>query len=187
MKKLFLMLGVACGLSFGGIQTAKAADVAETLVMYLPNRVIDLFDIFTLNLGVGPVVEAQLMGTRAINGGGGVGMSYKMYKTHHRQYGFGKEEGWYWSLVSIGGENFGVIEGTPLIKKYTEHRDGFPSPDMRVYNFFNGARDYWAIGGTLGAGITGDLYIHPVEWFDLASGFFFIDISGDDLTFADFQ
>ena len=73
------------------------------------------------------------------------------------------------------------------MKKYREDRLGVPDLRTRTYDFFDGNRDYWAIGGSLGLGIDGNLYIHPVEWVDLALGFFLIDIRNDDLILDDFR
>lgn len=89
----------------------------------------------------------------------------------------------------------GELGGHPaelsLVKKYTEMRAGFPQPDTRAYGFEfpwnSGPRDYWQIGGSLGFLVDADLYIHPLEWFDLALGVFCIDFTGDDLTFNSFQ
>lgn len=73
------------------------------------------------------------------------------------------------------------------MKKYKEMYSGFPTPAQRTYDWRTGARDYWAIGGSLGCLITGDLYIHPIEWVDFGLGFLFIDIKGDDLVLDDFR
>ncbi|UKI34370.1 MAG: hypothetical protein L6W00_13950 [Lentisphaeria bacterium] len=103
-------------------------EIADKLLLYIPNRLVDALDMFTVNLGIGPVIEAQLMATRAIWGGAGIGLSYKAYKAHNRQYGFGVEEGWYWSFIFVSDENYSVIDSTPLVKKYIENRSGFPHP-----------------------------------------------------------
>lgn len=185
MRKLFVIIGLAFCMLIGN--TAKAdvgQDILEGVVLYVPNRVLDVTDTFTLNLGVGPIVEAQLMGTHAVWGGAGWGISYKMYKAYNRQYGFGEESGWFWQLVSIGEEETSLLKSTSLVRKYSRFHAGFPTPDERVFNM--GAIDYWAIGGSLGGGVVADLFIHPVEWFDLGAGFLLIDVKGDDLTFSDF-
>ncbi len=188
MKKLFLALSlVGCLFASNSASALDSREVMDKLLLYIPNRIVDAFDMFTVDLGVGPVVEAQLMATRAVWGGAGIGLACKAYKAHNRQYGFGIEEGWYWSFVTVSDENFSLSRGTSLVKKYVEMRAGFPTPDRRTYGFFDGPRDYWAIGGSLGCLVTGDLFIHPVEWADFALGFFFIDIKGDDFTLDDFR
>ena len=50
-----------------------------------------------------------------------------------------------------------------------------------------GQRDFWRIGGALGLGIEGEVYINPIEWFDFLTGLVFIDIRQDDFEFVDFE
>ena len=73
------------------------------------------------------------------------------------------------------------------VKEYWQHDEGFPSPTQRIYDFHNGARDYWEFGGSAGLGIEADVALHPVEVADFVTGFFFIDLKGDDLSFEDFE
>ncbi|MCQ2379407.1 MAG: hypothetical protein MJ025_00565 [Victivallaceae bacterium] len=194
MKKTLLAILVAC-MAFTGAVAADSpeeegsvntSNIVDALALYIPNRILDLLDIFSVTLGVGPVVEARLMCTRACDVGVGIGMSAKAAKDFKRQYGLGFEEYWYWSFIFVGEESYSMNWGTPLIKKYQEDRLGVPDFRSRTYDFFEGKRDYWAIGGSLGLVVDGNLYIHPVEWVDLALGFLFIDICGDDLIFDDF-
>ena len=159
--------------------------VGEIALMYIPNRVMDLLDIFSVTLGVGPVVEARLMFTRGCDIGAGIGMNFKAAKDFDRQYGVGVENFWYWSFIFVGEEGYEMTNGTALMKKYQESRLGVPDFRTRTYNFFEGTRDYWAIGGSLGLGLDGSVYIHPVEWADLALGFLLIDIRNDDLMLDD--
>ena len=185
MKKLLLTLAVAAAGVFGS--QVQGATIEERLVFYIPNRIIDALDTFSVALGFGPTIEARLMATRAIDVGAGIGWTAKGYKIHNRQYGFGLEEGWYWSFICVGAEDFTVYESTPLVERYVETRVGFPEPIQRVYDFFEGPRDYWAFGGSLGLFLDGDLYVHPVELVDFVLGFFLLDIKDDDLTFDTFR
>ena len=189
MKKLFALIA-ACTVIFSANAGNSFQEInwGEKLALYLPNRVLDAFDLFSFSLGVGPVAEARLMGPRLADVGAGYSAStWKIYKGHNRQYGIGVEDGWYWSLISIGEEEFCVREGSLLVDKYVEARAGVPTPEMRVYDYFEGPRDFWAIGGALGFLVDGDLYIHPVEWVDFVLGFFLVDIRQDDLTFDSFN
>ena len=185
MKKFLLMLAIVVSGLWGA--QAQAATIGEKLLFYIPNRFVDAFDTFSVSLGFGPIIEARLMATRAIDVGAGIGMDAKAYKLYNRQYGFGLEEGWYWSFICLGEEEFSVFESVGFVSKYTETRAGFPEPTQRVYDFFDGARDYWAFGGALGLGLDGELYVHPVELADFILGFFLIDIKEDDFTLEDFQ
>ena len=190
MKKLFLTLALVavgfCGTPAHAEWITKD-NIGEKLLFYIPNRIVDAFDFVSVALGVGPVVEARLMATRAIDFGLGISFSTaKVYKTYNRQYGLGIEEGWYWSFI-VGEEDYTIGDTTPLVAAYSESCAGFPLPTQRVYDFYDGPRDYWAIGGSLGLLIDGDLYVHPVELVDFVLGFFLIDIKDDDFTLEDFK
>ncbi|MBR2345418.1 MAG: hypothetical protein IKA71_06500 [Lentisphaeria bacterium] len=197
MKKFMFLLTVCfsiCTLSaaevlpYNGEGSVKDVNWGEKFALYLPNRILDALDMFSVSLGIGPVVEARLMGTRLADVGAGYSATtFKLYKAHNRQYGIGMEDGWYWSFIFVGEEEFCVRDGSLLVDKFVECRAGVPTPEMRVYDYFEGPRDFWAIGGSLGLGIDGDLYIHPVEWVDFALGFLMIDIRCDDLTFDSFN
>ncbi|MBO5644927.1 MAG: hypothetical protein J6S90_06740, partial [Lentisphaeria bacterium] len=153
----------------------------------LPNRVMDLLDIFSLNIGVGPVAEARLMATRYCDVGAGIGLSAKLYKDFNRQYGLGLEEGWYWSFIFVSEEQYALTESLGSVKLYSENRTGVPMPDTNTYDFFDGKRDFLAIGGSLGLLVDGNLYLHPMEWLDLGLGFLLIDIKNDDYIMDDFR
>ena len=194
MKKFFLAAALLTGMVFSApLQAAESSAIQEfvdrlpeKLVFYVPNRLLDALDMFTVNVGAGVVAQARLMCTRVIDVGAGWGTVGKIYKAHNRQYGVGIEEMWYYSLISIGEEHFSMLNNSPWVDNYVEMRAGIPDPSVRTYDFFKGPRDYWAIGGALGFLIDGELYIHPLEWIDFALGFLLIDIKRDDLTLDSF-
>ena len=184
MKK-FLLVMMLCVSALCSVRAGDFESInwGEKIVFYLPNRILDALDTFSVNLGVGPTVEARLMFTRYCDvGAGWSGGTGKAFKDYNRQYGAGVEEGWYWSLISAGEEEYRMTGATSLVDKYVERYAGVPSPFTRTYNFINGPRDFWAIGGSLGFILDGNLYIHPMELVDFVLGFFFIDIKEDDLT-----
>ena len=109
MKKLFFAVTIVCMTMFAApaqLQAGVGDVLVERLALYIPNLLLDALDSFTVNLGFGPVVEARLMATRAVDVGAGIGLSAKVFKAHNRQYGCGIEEGWYWSLIFAGEESF---------------------------------------------------------------------------------
>lgn len=195
MKKAIFAALVAAGMFLASPLQAAEPSAAnefferlpEKLVFYIPNRLLDALDMFSVNVGAGIVAQARLMCTRAIDVGAGWGTTAKIYKSHNRQYGVGIEEMWYYSLISIGEEHYSMLNNSAWVDNYVEMRAGVPDPTVRTYDFFKGPRDYWAIGGSLGFLIDGDLYIHPLEWLDFALGFLLIDIKQDDLTLDAFS
>ena len=192
MNKFLLMLIAVAALAPAAVRGAEEpvitrGELKDKILLYLPNRVMDLLDIFSLNIGVGPVAEARLMATRYCDVGAGIGLSAKLYKDFNRQYGLGLEEGWYWSFIFVSEEQYALTESLGSVKLYSENRTGVPMPDTNTYDFFDGKRDFLAIGGSLGLLVDGNLYLHPMEWLDLGLGFLLIDIKNDDYIMDDFR
>lgn len=185
MKKI-LLITVFTVLSFSSVFT-RAEGVLDKVCLYLPNRIIDVVDIFTLELGAGPVVRAELQLTEAFQFGAGVGATARVVKGINRQYGGCYENGWTAGFTCIMGEDMERSKNSRWVQGYWEDYCGLPMPSQEIYNFYTGAKDYWSIGGTLGLGIEGTFFIHPVEIADLITGIFFFDIKGDDLIFEDFE
>ena len=189
MKKFLLIFAIVAA-SFTTVKAESFEDInwGEKLALYIPNRIMDALDSFSVNLGVGPTVEARLMFTRFCDiGAGWSGSTYKAFKDHNRQYGAGVEEGWYWSFIFVSEEQYTLTDSLGTVKRYSEDRTGIPQPDTRTYDFFTGQRDFWAIGGSLGLLVDGSVYIHPTEWVDLGLGFFLIDFRNDDYILDDFR
>lgn len=186
MKKFVLAVLTAL-VGFGFMPSVRANETVEKLVLYVPNRIVDMFDLFTLNIGFGPAVQLELMATRFIAGGGSIGYSWMLFKDCNRQYGWGVQNGWHWAIPGLLAEDTERSKTSRLVQSYWESNCGIPTPEQQIYAYNRGARDYWQIGGGGGLLLTADLYLHPIEWIDFALGFFFIDIKDDDLTFENFQ
>ena len=186
MKKFVFMLLVAFT-AFSFAPSARANETVEKLVLYVPNRIIDMFDLFSVNLGFGPKAQLELMCTRAVGAGFSAGISAMLYKDANRQYGWGLQNGWHWQLPGLMQEDIERRHTNRLVLSYWENFIGTPLPTQKIYAYNNGARDYWQIGGGGGLLLTGEVYLHPIEWVDFALGFFFLDIKDDDLGFANFE
>ena len=185
MKKMLLLFTFAFILVAGF--NSRDDGVVDKVCLYIPNRIIDALDTFTINVGIGPVVCLELRGTRAVQGGVGIGAAAKLIKDYNRQYGACLQNGWNWEFICVAAEDIERRPTTRWVKEYWQHDEGFPSPTQRIYNFHTGARDYWELGGSAGLGVEADVALHPVELADFVTGFFFIDLKGDDLTFEDFE
>ena len=49
------------------------AQWVDKVTLYVPNRILDLLDVFSLDIGGGPAARAELRLTHAVQGGGGFG------------------------------------------------------------------------------------------------------------------
>ena len=183
MKKFIALVVVVVAMTAG---TVTQASVLDKLVMYVPNRIIDVMDVFSLSLAFGPTARGEVWCTRPFAFGAGTGVLAKAAKAYNRQYGFGLESGWETSFAAASAEQKELSHSIGSLKDYTYYSTGAPNTSERIYNFYNGERDYWSLGMTGGlaiAEVSGEF--HPVEIFDFFAGFLFIDLKGDDLVLLD--
>ena len=160
----------------------------DKISLYFPNRVLDILDAFSLNIGVGLTAHASLRATHEIEIGGGVSNTAQMIKDHNRQYGFASRNGYYSGIGPYISTNMERRPAILLAKEYWWDQDGLVSPSDDHFLPKEGAVDFWEFGGSLGLGvIEADVSIHPVEILDAVLGVFFIDICDDDLTFENFR
>ncbi len=147
--------------------------------MYIPNRLLDLLDIVSIELKSGAVIGAEARVTRAFGIGGEVGTYGSALKGYNRQYGFAVTEG------AEGQFFFGSAMdlARPLvwgdIERYWIQGTNFPLPSNRIYQ--EKARDYWALelGASCLLGVK--VSIHPVAIADFFTGLILIDVEDDDL------
>ena len=71
----------------------KSNSIGKKLLMYIPNRLLDLLDIVSVELKSGAVIGAEARDTRAFGIGGEVGTYGSALKGYNRQYGFAVTEG----------------------------------------------------------------------------------------------
>ena len=182
-----ILIGI--GMLFSASASVHAqSQWVDKVTLYFPNRVLDLLDVFSLNIGVGLTAHASLRATHELEIGGGVATTAQMVKDYNRQYGFASRNGYYSGAGPFVSTNMERRPAVLLAKEYWWDKDGLVTPSDEIFLPKEGAIDFWEIGGSLGlAVIEADVSIHPVEILDAVLGFFFIDISDDDLTFENFR
>lgn len=179
---MFLVVTIMLGAS-----SVVKADALDTLLLYIPNRIVDTADIFSLTLGFGPVIGVEGQVTKYCAIGGEVGPTVQMIKGINRQYGFAKQSGWDVGFLMISAENRERVDSVGSVKNYYYYSTGVPCIDKIPYDFYDGSKDFWAIGGKISALLQIEAAIHPVEIADFFLGWFFIDIKGDDFTEDDIK
>lgn len=159
------------------------ASVLDKIILYIPNRIVDITDLITMSAGFGPNVGLQMRATRVMQLGAGTEVTAKVIKGYNRQYGAALERGSNAAFMCIASEDAERTEVTGSVKEYWYKGSGVPSLSDPIYSFYTGSRDYWDMGLELGLGIVEfGFAIHPVEIADLVTGFFFVDLKGDDFT-----
>jgi hypothetical protein len=144
-------------------------------LMYIPNRVIDLTDIVTVELGFGPEASCELTFTEYCQFGAAYGDRYFLEKGYNRQYGGGYHSGYnasfiYWNdEMAFNDYTFGTVE------PYVIMEGDIRSPDKKPYS--DGIRDFWKIGFHVGWIVDIGAAIHPVAIANFFTGFFFIRLT----------
>ena len=154
------------------------------ILMYLPNRVVDLFDIFSLELKCGAAIGAEFRITRAFGLGGEIGTTGSIVKDYNRQYGFALTQGMEGQIMFASGVDLQrpLVYGT--VDRFWVYGSNFPLPSDRIYA--EKYRDYWAIeaGAICLAGAKFSL--HPISFVDFFAGLILLDPEGDDFTLYPF-
>lgn len=182
MKK-FAMLAVI--MMIMGTSSVAKAGAGDTILLYIPNRIVDMMDMFSMTVGFGPAIGLELQATKYCALGGEAGFTAQMIKGINRQYGFAVENGWDASFLMISAENRERDEAIGSVKNYYYYSTGVPSMEKNPYDFHNGAKDFWGVGGKIAALVEVKAELNPVEIADFVLGWLFIDIKDDDFTADD--
>ncbi len=185
MKKLGAIIAAAF-VMIAGTTTYAADSVFEGIVLYIPHRIVDAFDVFSMTVGFGPTARVKVYSTRYLAFGAGVGVEASAVKQINRQYGAGLESGWDASFAWLSAEHSQREDSIGSLKDYYYYETGIPSPSERIYDYFEGTRDFWSIGVDTGAGLVKFSFeLHPVEIADFITGWLFIDLKDDDFGVED--
>jgi hypothetical protein len=149
------------------------------ILLYLPDRLLDILDMVSFDLHVGPGAYANVHLTRGFQFGagfrgvGGVGWH------DHRSLGLlGQAEAGV-AFPAVGAETYaGSVVGTSGVFSSAGGNAGLHKPSSRVYQQF---RDFWAIGAAFTLGAIGvEVDFHPVQLADFLLGIGGLDILHDD-------
>jgi len=169
MKRLimtFLMLGTIVTAPCIASAAEDQADVAEShgvlhkVVMYLPNRILDVFDIVRLRVRLGPGIAADVRATEVVSAFAGSYTSVYVGLPGPRNRPLPKLP---FGLESRSGLQASVVDATT---------DGGIGPDYGPAEIGAGAQLVFA-------GL--DVGVEPLEVLDLVAGVFFINLTNDDL------
>ncbi|MDD3117661.1 MAG: hypothetical protein PHQ27_00630 [Victivallales bacterium] len=156
------------------------AQFGRSALLYLPNRLIDLSDLFTVQLGAGSAFGAKVKVTNGFELGGTNGTQYFLGKGFNRQVGGGCLDSSDFGLLCWQREMLQVSDTFGYYNEFYFNKD-FSLADNNLPPYQNGTLDFWSIGATVGVGVVGDFQLHLQELPDAILGFFCLDPDGDDL------
>ena len=177
MKKLIALMVVAMMVLSAPVAKGGAGEI---ILLYIPNRIVDLVDMFSLTVGFGPAIGAQAQITEYCALGGEVGCTAQAIKGINRQYGFALDNGWDASFLMLSAETRERSDEMGTVKHFYFESRGVAIQRREPYDYHNGALDFWAVGAKAAALVEVRFALHPVEIADFVLGWFFIDLKDDD-------
>ncbi len=141
-------------------KTTESHSVLHKVVMYIPNRILDVFDVVRLRVRLGPGVAVDARATKVASAFLGTYASVYIGLPGPRNRPMPKLP---IGFESRNGAQASVIDATV---------EGGIGPDYGPAEIGVGVQ-------ALIAGV--DVGVEPLEFVDLLAGFFFIDLRNDDL------
>ncbi len=148
-------------------------------LLYLPDRILDLGDVFSFDVHVGIGALANVHVTRAMQSGAGVREVLGFGWHERRSLGFRNQGDANIFIPILGMEAAHVSQiGTSGIDSVADGTLGLIGPSDPLYQEY---RDYWAVGAQVTAGVIGvDFDFHPVQFADFLLGWTTFDFLNDD-------
>jgi hypothetical protein len=153
---------------------------AARVLLFLPDRLLDLADVVSLDVHLGFGLFANVHATRAAQLGLG-SRGVRGFGWHEkRSLGVRTVDESSLTLLAFGGEaTAGALEGTSGVFAWSEQMGGLHEPGDPLYQ---GVRDYWGLGAAATILLLGlDVELHPVQLADFAAGLAGADPLNDDL------
>jgi hypothetical protein len=161
------------------LRPAASRPIPLRVLLYLPDRVLDLMDVVTVGVhfGLGAFVDAHA--TRAMQLAGGFRSTGGLGLHDQRSLGMKAQAEAGLTVVAAGGQSYvGGLIGTSGALGGFDSTAGLHQPGDRLYQEF---RDYWAVGASATALMVGfEADLHPIQLVDFLTGFVGIDLLHDD-------
>lgn len=151
------------------------------LLMYIPNRILDVFDLVSIRLGVGGVAGAGLKVTDYFQLSGQYGDYGFIHNGFARQYGGGSKSGFSYGLLCWSRDSYSITDTFGNQQTFELHDPAMALTDFRDDKYKAKYLDPWSIGVNFSWLIDIGIYFHPVAIPDLLLGLLMIDIDNDDL------
>ncbi len=165
-----------------GFNKASRAEVesstAEKVLWYLPDRIMDFIDAFSVSVGFGAQLGGGVWVTRSLQAVLFVGSSADIGFFQKRNIGVRAETSADVVLGPIGGSAIsGTRVGTGGVDQTTSVL-WLHVPSEKIYQEY---RDYWGVGAKIGLIYLGlEVEYHPIEIYDFLLGLVTFDPLNDD-------
>ena len=173
---------VMLGSNYSGRKKVEKS-LIKKIFLYVPDKFLDFFDIFSLELSLGPQLGAEAWITRGAQVSAYAGMPIGFGLLGKKQLGYHTS-----AMFNLSLGPFGIFrKNTMQLGTYRDINsfDNFyiHKPSRDIYQTHE---DYWSIGVHAGLGIFGFRFeIHPYEIYDFFTGFAGFDPGNDDMAKTD--
>lgn len=161
------------------VRPAVKRSLLARSLLYLPDRLLDLLDVVSLDVGFGPGAFANIHATRGLQAGGGLRATGGIGLHNHRSIGLLSQTEAGVNVLGAGAQVYaGALVGTSGVVTGQGAMAGLHRPSAPLYRDF---RDYWAVGtGVTAILVSADADFHPVQLVDFLAGFVGVDFLNDD-------
>lgn len=150
------------------------------IALYIPNRLLDMIDLITLEVGPSIGVGASAYATKYVAAGAQISAGQAMVGFNRRHLSARATVDDFIEIFPFEARTFMETRAyTGGVYAVTQHSAGLKRPTDKMYQR---TRDFWAIGAQAQIPSMGiRLEIHPLEIVDLFAGLAFFDPLNDDL------
>ncbi len=147
--------------------------------LYLPDRILDLMDVVTVGVHVGPGAFVDVHATRAVQASGGARSTGGVGLHEGRSLGTKGQAEAGLTVIALGAQTYaGGLVGTSGAASVVDSLAGMHQPSDRLYQEI---RDYWAVGASATVGAVGfEADVHLLQIADFLTGWVGIDYLHDD-------
>jgi len=157
----------------------KDFGIPGRILLYIPNRILDILDIFSVEVGLNAGLGVDVKITEYVTVGAQGTLGEAMAGNYRRNLGaragldnyaeiFPFEAHSTIEILAYTGGHYALLYGNTGIKK----------PELEIYQR---ARDFWGLSIHAAYGVAAGFAIHPVEIYDFFAGCIFFDPLVDDL------
>jgi hypothetical protein len=153
--------------------------LGQRMALWLPDRLLDLLDVVSVSVHMGPGVFANYHLTRGFQAGAGFRSTGGVGIHDFRSVGLKSQAEAELVILPAGAQSYsGALLGTSGVHGTGDSFAGIHRPSYPLYQDF---RDYWGIGASATVIFLGaEWEVHPVQLADFVAGFFSIDFLNDD-------
>jgi hypothetical protein len=162
------------------VKTTENKSVFHYCLLYIPNRVVDFWDMFSFNVNIGKNFTMEMQATRIAQFGVSNGKSSFFTKGYSRQFGCGRKISYRFACSYAEKDVTTVDETSGSVRDYDIYFPDFLTVNPRLKAFVDKDVDFWKVGGNFSIFIGGGFGIHPIEVADFFTGLVGVDISEDD-------